>query len=250
MRLKCIAFLMVLLGAMATVALADESELQKAEELYAKRVDTPVFGSAMFEFEQHYSKNMPGVDKAIFLARAYYYYGERYGSANPKKAISIYNLGAKWASYAGDLDASNPTAAFYYAICRLRSGQLKTHVQAIEAVKIAKKTFEVLIQNYPKNPLPYWALGNLYREAPDWPVGYRDYDKSLELLIKAYKLAPKDPEIVLEYAKTLIANKKYTQARNLLISISGMNGHPEYQVEAEITKKDALKEMMKIRGKF
>lgn len=250
MHIKSTALLLVFFIAITTLAIADEAVLKKAEEYFKQRANTVTYGSAMFDFEQYYSRNKPDAQQAIFLARAYYYFGERYGSANPKKAVSIYNLGAKWASYSDDLDKNNPTAVFYYALCRLRSGSLKTQVKAVESIKIARQAFEKLTQKYPENPLAYLALGNLYREAPDWPVGYRDYDKSEELLAKAYSLTPADPEVVLEYAKTLIANKKYSLARNLLVTVSGMEGHPDYQVETDIVKKDALKEMTKIRGKF
>lgn len=231
------------------VAFSDET-LEKADALFAQRASVSNFGQAMIIYNHYYFKNKPGFDKAIFIARAYYYYGERYKAANARKAITSYNNGAKWAEYALYLKKEDFQAMFYIAICKLRAGGLKTQIGAVEAVKLARTDFEKLIEKFPDEPLAKRALGNLYREVQQWPVGYRDYEKSEKLLEEAHRDAPGDIEIALEYARTLIVSKKYIKARALLIKISTMEGEPGWEIEAGL-EKDAAKELLsKIRGKF
>ena len=237
-----------LLLAAATVV-ADEPP-KKAVELFAQRASTALFGQAMREFDIFYSKHEPDYDKALFLARAYFYHGERYGIANPKKAVSSHNLGVKWADYALGKKPDDYAASFYSILCRQRAGTLKTKVESVEAFKKAKDSFEPLAEKHPDKSLALRALGELYREAPDWPVGYRDLDKSEKLLAKAFKLSPEDPETALEYARTLIVNKKFSEARGILTRIDSQKDEQGWEVEAGLAKQAAKEELKKIRGKF
>ena len=58
-----------------------------------------------------------------------------------------------------------------------------------------------MIKDNPKHPAGYMMLGTMLRELPGPPVSFGDPDKALKLLLKAERLAPNHPEILLELAQ-------------------------------------------------
>ncbi len=251
MLMKRLFSLCLMLFLIPGIALAQNADdLEKANGFFKDRENISSFNQAMEIYEHYYFKHKPGFDKAMFLSRAYYYFGERYKDGNRRKALSSFSLGAKWAKFALSLKNDDFDAIFYYNLCKLRAGGLKTQIGALDALKNGRKDFEELLVKYPDNPFLKRALGKLYREAPDWPVGFRDLDKSEKLLFDALQKQPTNIEIAIEYVRTLIANQQYKEARTLIIKIDSMKAEKGWEVEAAHFKTYAKVLLSKIRGKF
>jgi tetratricopeptide (TPR) repeat protein len=240
----------VLIFALTAASAFAGDDLKKANALYEQRALTPTYGQALLEFERYYSKNKPDYEKAVFLSRAYFFYGKRYADANRKKARLNFNLGTKWAKVAVEIKPKGFRGQYLRDWCRLYAGTQGTKIKSNEAFIKAKKAFELLEQKYPDRALVYSSLGRMYRVSQDWPVGFRDYELSEKYLKKAIAFSPDTPQFLLEYAKTLIQVKSYSEARKKLHAIETLKGRPGQEVETQRTKSEAKKLLPTLRGKF
>jgi len=226
-----------------------EKDLKQADELFAQRANVVLFEKAVFDYELYYTKNPPDHDKAIFMARCYFYFAERYGPANKRKAISNYKLGAKWADVALKINPDSYQGKVWKSINIVSNERLKVKINADEAVKKAKEGFEALMASQPDQYTAYWFQGKLYREVEEWPVGYRDYDESEKLLKKALTLSNSNPEVALELVKTYVAKKDYKAALLLITEMKNMQPEKGWEVEGDLAKQEAEKILIKMRNR-
>ena len=232
----------------ATFAFA-KNDLKEADELWSQRANVVLFEKAIFEYEMYYTKNPPDHDKAIFLSKAYFFFAERYGKANKRKAVSNYKLGAKWADVALGLQPDSYQGKVWKAINMVSNERLKVKIDADVAVKKAKEEFESLIGSHPDQYTAYWFQGKLFREVEEWPVGYRDYDESEKLLKKALSLSGSNPEVALELVKTYVAKKDYKSAILLISQMKEMSAEKGWEIESDLAKQEAKKILVTLRNR-
>lgn len=222
---------------------------KEGDALFAQRADVTQFKNALLNYEKYFTKNDATFDQAIFLSWAYYYYGERYGKANPGKAINVYMLSVKWAEYALGKKAGDFEGEYLRDLCTGKAGSLKNKVKAGEAQQKAKEAFEKLIAKNPDRYESYQALGNLLLEAPLEPAGVGNREMAALTLKKAFSLAKENPEVALDYALALIEVGEYKTVRLLLFQIDTMPAIPNWKVESDRVRQVAKKALADIRGK-
>ena len=234
------AFLFLFTAALAFAADGPE----KAEKLFKQRENSALYQDAMLAYEQYFQKNKPETADKLFLARAYYYLGDRY-AANKKQAQAAYRLAVKWANDVLEADPKNVDARFLKAVSIYRYKQYNDKFTAVDAMKKAREELAALQLEAPKNPEPLYMLGRLHRISVDAPMGFKDIAKSRELLDLANKIDPKNPFIMLDLARTMAEQGQVQDARHLLMQPmmdTDTQWDVEYKLESEAAK-DFLKSL-------
>ena len=197
----------------ATEALASERDaaFQRAMAIYAERAEVTKHVEAVSAFSE-VAKAYPKDREAQFwCARTASYAAHRIYDTKVKQKIA--GRGVKCAQRMLDLDASDYDGRLWWILCRLRYESGRNPIDAIKAAPKFKVFIAKMIKKAPKRAAAYMMLGVLMRELPGKPVSFGDPGRALKLLQKADKLAPNEPEILLELANAYRKLDRLDEAR-------------------------------------
>lgn len=90
---------------------------------------------------------------------------------------------------------------------------------ALDLVKQARASLEAALAIDPKalDGSAYTSLGSLYYQVPGWPIGFGDHEKAETMLRKALELNPYGIDPNYFYGDYLYRQKRYAQARDVLL---------------------------------
>lgn len=148
---------------------------------------------------------------ALVLSKVAFLVADSIDSKEEDKIKKSAEIGVKAARSIG-INKDNPEACYYFAlnqglIVQMRGlFALKQLPEIHEALKNAQKVEQLDAGG------PLRVLGMMYLKAPAWPSGIGDLDKSLELLEKATKKYPEQPQNFIFYAEALIQDDNKEKA--------------------------------------
>lgn len=140
----------------------------------------------------------PGDKKAqIFCAQTAYYCAHRIEKDSKRKRIAL--AGVECAKRVLKKNPTDYDGRFWALMTTFKSKSAEGIWAALKEANKVKKVLQEMIAEEPKRPEAYMMLGTLYRELPPL-LTWGDAKKGVELLEEAARLAPHDPEILLELA--------------------------------------------------
>jgi tetratricopeptide (TPR) repeat protein len=179
--------------------------------VYAERADMAQHKAAYEQVVALAAKYKDDHDLQIFCARTAYYYGHRLIQNDQTDAGSkVASQGVRCARAARRIRDSYD-ARYWWVMTSVKAGASRGIRSALKAVKPMKAFLEKLIKSDPKRFEGYMCLGVLYRELPGF-ISWGDDEKGLEYVLKAYALAPKNPELLLELAEAYLSNDDEAKA--------------------------------------
>jgi tetratricopeptide (TPR) repeat protein len=106
---------------------------------------------------------------------------------------------------------------------------------ALGYAKAAKVDLERALELDPQalNGWAYTSLGTLYFNVPGWPIGFGDDEKAEELLKKALSINPDGIDPNYFYADYLISEKRYSEAKPVLLHALEADPRPGREVADE-----------------
>ncbi len=122
------------------------------------------------------------------------------------------------------LSTTNLAAGNYYLALNLGELARTRTLTAISLIKQMEQHFKEAIrldETY-DNGGPHRHLGNLYLEAPGWPVSIGNRANARLHIEKALLLAPKYPENLLLYAEALVRWSEFDKARQKVASLQAL----------------------------
>lgn len=138
-------------------------------------------------------------DLQCFAAQTAYYCAHRV------KGVQKRNLGldgVRAAERALAMNAGDYEARVWLILTTFRSREGEGIAAALKEARGARDLLEELVRENPDRFEAYMMLGAFYRELPPL-VSFGDTKRALALHEKGVALAPRDPEMLLEYAMTL-----------------------------------------------
>lgn len=181
-----------------------DATLSAVMSVYAKRADPARHAEAYRGFRDLASRFPGDYDLQIWCARTAFYWAHRRVQDDDKKGCArAARAGIECARRAGKVRKDDYTARYWELMNRMKAGATLSIVSALKAVKPLKVQLERLIARDPNRFEGYLFLGMLYRELPSL-VSWGDDDKALEYVKKAERLAPRDPDVLLEVAEAFL----------------------------------------------
>ncbi|MDT8397106.1 MAG: hypothetical protein RQ899_00620 [Pseudomonadales bacterium] len=120
----------------------------------------------------------------------------------------------------GALEQHSDQAAIWLwnGIIKSSYAKAKGGLSALELVKQSKEDLEraMGLDADVMQGLAYAALGTLYFNVPEWPLGFKDEKKAEELFQRALLLNPDGVDSNYFYGRYLVHKKRYAQARHYL----------------------------------
>ncbi len=133
----------------------------------------------------------------IFTARTAYYLAHRLKDGNERRNVALRGVDA--ASRVLQRDPGDYDARYWHALDTFRAREAEGISAAIRGAREARDYLESMRRHEPDRFEAYMLLGVLYRELPP-VVSFGDKKRALQLLESGAKLAPRDPEMLLELA--------------------------------------------------
>lgn len=170
-----------------------ESAIDKLESILA---DEPDNGTALW-----------------VMAKAKLYLGDR---VEKDKRLEIYESGKEFAEQATEIATNSADAYYWLAALTGRVGQTKGILNSLFMIGPLKEALDSAIELDADFADPYFAMSQLYQQAPGWPLSLGNKDLALEYAEKAVELDPGDPEFQVQLARVLVDHKRHDEALELL----------------------------------
>ena len=188
-----------------------DADFARMLTVYAKRADMTQHKAAYEETVKLAGQYKDDHDLQIWCARTAYYYGHRLiQNDRTDEGSKVASQGVHCARDARRIRDSYD-AKYWWVMTRVKAGASRGIRAALKAVKPMKAFLEKLIKSDPKRFEGYMCLGVLYRELPAF-ISWGDDEKGLEYMQKAYAIAPKNPELLLELAEAYLSNDDEAKA--------------------------------------
>ena len=123
-----------------------------------------------------------------------------------------------------------------------KAGAAMSWTSALRAVKPMRAALEELIARDPRRPEGHLFLAMAYRELPS-VISWGDDKKALESALKAYELAPRDPEVLLEMGECYRVNGEKDLARQFYRRVAGSDVPKALEWETEDARRWARKQL-------
>lgn len=183
---------------------AKANRLAEAEEFYRKRADLKLHHKALHAFASLADDFADDYELQWKTSKYYYYLAGRYKD-DTEKSLPFYKLGAKYGKQAMKAKPDGYDGKYWWMINFVHTTLGESKLKILAESKKIKAECEELIKLDPKRHEAYMLLGGMYRSLPGFPIAWGDNEKSLELLLKAEKLAPDDAELLIEIAESYVA---------------------------------------------
>lgn len=211
---------------------AESSVLIEADQLIVtKRV--PQIQESIGLLEKQLEKQGEDADTLWLLAKAYLYLGDR--SAKDSK-LAIFETGKEYADRAVVQDDSSAHAHYWQAALIGRVGQTRGVMQSLFMVKPLKAALDRVLELDPDYGDAYFALSQLYQEAPGFPLSIGNKVLALENAYKAVELDGDNLDYQIQLAKALQHNNRSTEAKKVLEAVLArrdIGRDPELKAESE-----------------
>ena len=182
-------------------------------------------------------------DLQLFCAMTAYYCAHRLlDKEKEKKKVAV--AGLECAQRVVDANDKDYDGRYWASMTSFKSKSADGIRAALKEATRIKAYLEQMKKDEPKRFEAYMMLGTLYRELPSF-LTWGDPKKGVELLEEAKKLAPKDPEVLLELAAAYAKVKRKDEARttyNKCINDSKAPKHRAWETQDAI---DYAKKMLK-----
>jgi tetratricopeptide (TPR) repeat protein len=133
----------------------------------------------------------------IFAARTAYYLAHRLKDQEERRTVALRGVDA--ASRALKVRPQDYDARYWHALTTFRAREAEGIASAIKGAREARDYLARMVSDEPQRFEAHMLLGVLYRELPPL-ISFGDRKKALEHLEEGARLAPADPEMLLELA--------------------------------------------------
>jgi hypothetical protein len=207
---------LVLLSFLSGTALADNAQVDDAQFRAFAQHDQAAYHQARDQY--HAQPNNPVL--AWQFGRTCYDWADWATTKSDRAAIAQEGIAACQHS----LTITNSAGAHYYLA--LNAGQL-AQAQMLRGLKLVREMAREFSTTADMNPHLDYAgaargLGLLYRDTPGWPVSLGSRAKARKCLEDAAKLAPNDPENILNLAETDLKWNERTGAKKQLDALDDL----------------------------
>jgi len=203
----------LIVGAVGTEGWASDRDagFAKAMGLYAQRADVTQHVAAVSALSELAEAHPSDREVQLWCARTASYAAHRIFDTTVKKKVA--SRGVKCAQRMLDANPNDYDGRMWWILCRLRYEAGGNPIDALKAAPRFKVFIAKMIKSAPKRAAAYMMLGVLMRELPGDPVSFGDPARALKLLQRADKLAPNQPEILLELALGYAKLERLDEAR-------------------------------------
>ena len=205
-----LGLLLVMAAPQASASSRDEG-FAKAMSIYAERAEVTKHVEAVSAFSELAKAHPSDREIQFWCARTASYAAHRIFDTKVKQKIA--GRGVKCAQRMLNMDKTDYDGRLWWILCRLRYESGRNPIDALKAAPKFKVFIAKMIKKDPKRAAAYMMLGVLMRELPGKPVSFGDPERALKLLKKADKLAPNQPEILLELANAYRKLERLDDAR-------------------------------------
>lgn len=223
-----------------------DAALSAVMTVYVERADPARHAEAFRGFKDLAARYPGDYDLQIWCTRTSFYYAHRRVQNDDKKGCAgAARAGIDCSRRALKIRKDDYTARYWELMNRMKAGATLSIVSALKAVKPLKAQLERLIARDPNRFEGYLFLGMLYRELPSL-VSWGDDDKALVYVKKAERLAPRDPDVLLEVAEAYykLDNEAMAIAYFRKVARSDVSKHLEWETgDARRWAKKRLKEI-------
>ena len=147
------------------------------------------------------------------MAKAHLYLGDR--SLDSEK-LAIYEAGKDYADKAVESLPNCPHAHYWQAVLIGRVGETKGILNSLFMVRPLKEALDRVLELDEGYADAYFALSQLYLQAPGFPLSVGNKSKALEMAEKAVELEPDNAEFNVQLARTLLAYRRSSEAVEVL----------------------------------
>lgn len=192
-------------------ATSRDEGFSKAMGIYAQRAEVTKHVEAVSAFSELAKAHPNDREVQFWCARTASYAAHRIFDTKVKQKIA--GRGVKCAQRMLNADPTDYDGRLWWILCRLRYESGRNPIDALKAAPKFKVFIAKMIKKSPKRAAAYMMLGVLMRELPGKPVSFGDPARALKLLQRADKLAPNEPEILLELANAYRKTEQLDKAR-------------------------------------
>lgn len=194
-----------------TVTSADISVVQQADQLInTKQVDNIKKAITILD---DLLTNKLEKEALWVMAKAHLYLGDR--SLDSEK-LAIYEAGKDYAEKAVESLPDCPHAYYWQATLIGRVGQTKGILNSLFMVRPLKESLDRVLELDEGYADAYFALSQLYLQAPGFPLSVGNKNKALETVEKAVELEPDNAEFNVQFARVLLAHRQNSEAADIL----------------------------------
>lgn len=159
------------------------------------------------------------------MAKGYLYLADR---SPDDQQLELYEKGKEYAEQSVLVTPNSPDAHFWLGALIGRVGQAKGILNSLFMVRPLKESLDRVLELDPDYADAYFALSQLYLQAPGWPLSIGDRKEALVTAEQAVGLDPDDPEYKVQLARVLIEYKRIGEAKDLL---SEALASPEMEID-------------------
>ena len=182
-------------------------------------------------------------DAQIWCARTSFYVAHRLVQADDKAGCAkAAEAGAQCAERAQVIRPRDYDGRYWELMNRFKAGATMSWTSALRAAKPMRAALEELIARDPRRPEGHLFLALAYRELPS-VISWGDNKKAMESALKAFDLAPRDPEVLLEMAESYRVNGEKDLARQFYRRVAGSDVPVDLEWETEDARRWARKQL-------
>jgi len=160
----------------------------------------------------------PDSDTLLALAQVCFMYGDVRATTEDAK-LAAYDRGRQAAKRAIELAPKSAPAQFWYGTNTGRWGQTKGIMRSLFLLPTVKEAMQTALALDPGYAPAYALGGSIYYEVPGYAGG--DLDRSEAMFRKGLELAPRDTNMRLGLARTLLKKGHTADARRELEAVLG-----------------------------
>jgi tetratricopeptide (TPR) repeat protein len=186
----------------------------------------------------------PDFDTLLALAQVCFIYGDVRAETEDEK-LAAYDRGRQAAKRAIELAPKSAPAQFWYGTNTGRWGQTKGMMRSLYLLPTVKEAMQAALALDPGYAPAYALGGNIYYEVPVYVGG--DLDRSEAMFRKGLELDPRDTNMRLGLARTLLKKGRKADARRELEAVLGEKApsNPADWVVKDVPQAKALLAEMK-----
>lgn len=190
------------------------TELEMAQRIYLDyHKDSMNLDRSIEILEDIMKKTPKNLEALVLLSRVWLTYG--YAKApNDKEKVRVFKNGIKAAKKAVELAPDNPDAHFFYVANLGSWGETRGVIKSLFLLPKIKKELRLILKLDPNHVYGLGMTGLLYYTIPDFMGG--DLHLSDIYLRKAIRLDPHFTVLKIHLAKTLLKQKRYNEAKEML----------------------------------
>ena len=229
-RISCplvIVFTLLLTFALQASALDRQSMEDLIHSKEVKQIEEAI------ERLEFHLEDQPNDGEALWVvAKAYLYLGDRLET----NQLEIFEKGKSYADAAVEHLPTSPHPYFWQASLAGRIGQTRGILSSLFMVRPMKDALEQAIELDAGYADAYWALSQLYHQAPGFPVSIGSKKLALQHAETSVTLDPTNLEYLLQLAVALEYNGRKEEAIAILddlLANPALEKHPELKLDVE-----------------